>query len=206
MPAVVLLCGPPWVPGGKTARSRRPAALGVGHQQRAPRPAQGLVRCRRDDVCVPDRRGMRATGDQPGDVGDVGNQQRVDLARDPGEPLEVDRPWDRAPAAEDEPRARAQRELADLVEVDNPGVGSHLVAHAVEPPPRQRDVPAMCEMSPIGRLIPMIVSPGSTNASRIARFAGEPEYAWTLACSTPNNVLVRSIARLSTSSIICWPS
>ena len=74
----------------------------AAHQHRAARAAQRLVRRRRDHVGVGDRRRVRAAGDQPGDVRDVGGQDRADLGGDLGEGLEVDRARDRRAAAEDE--------------------------------------------------------------------------------------------------------
>ena len=59
---------------------------------------------------------------------------------------------------------------------------------------------------PIGSAMPITVSPGSANARYTARLAGEPEYGWTLACSTPNRALARSTASVSTLSMFCWPS
>jgi hypothetical protein len=54
---------------------------------------------------------------------------------------------------------------------------------------------------PIGSAMPMTVSPGLARAMYTARLAGEPEYGWTLAWSTPNSDLARSIASSSTWSM-----
>jgi hypothetical protein len=59
---------------------------------------------------------------------------------------------------------------------------------------------------PIGSDMPMTVSPGWANARYTARFAGEPEYGWTFAWSTPNSALARSLASVSSGSMNCWPS
>ena len=59
---------------------------------------------------------------------------------------------------------------------------------------------------PIGSAMPMTVSPGCRNARYTARLAGDPEYGWTLACSTPNSAWARSRARVSIGSMNCWPS
>jgi len=45
---------------------------------------------------------MHAAGYQPRDMRDVSDQDRVDLARDLGEPIELDRPRDRSTTAEDQ--------------------------------------------------------------------------------------------------------
>ena len=91
---------------------------------------------------------MRAAGDQPGDVRDVGGEHGTHLGRDRREAREVDRPRDRGPAAPDQLRALAQRQLADLVEVDDARVAPHAVADRPEPAaghghaPAVRQVPA----------------------------------------------------------------
>ena len=90
MPAVVWLCGPPWRPGN-TALVDRLLMRRLAHQHAAARAAQRLVRRRRDDVRDRDRRGMRAAGDQAGDVRDVGDEHGADLLRDLAERREVDR-------------------------------------------------------------------------------------------------------------------
>ena len=102
----------------------RGRVLAVAHEHRAARTAQRLVRRRRDDVGVADRRRVRAADDQAGDVRDVGDQQRADLAGDLGERREVDGARDRRTAADDHLRALGQGELAHVVHVDAAGVRS----------------------------------------------------------------------------------
>ena len=100
-----------------------------------------------DHAGMADRRGMRATGDQPGDVGDVGGQHRTDLLRDGGEAGEVDGAGHGGAAAEDQLRALLQRQVTHLVEVDPTGLLAHAVVHGVEPLTGRRHAPAVREVA-----------------------------------------------------------
>ena len=100
-----------------------------------------------------------------------------------------------------------QRELADLVEVDAAGVLADAVVHRREPLAGGRHAPAVGEVAAhrqrhahhgVARLQEgQVDRPG---------WPGEPEYGWTLAWSTPNSALARSMASVSTWSMTCWPS
>jgi hypothetical protein len=68
-----------------------------------------------------------ATRDQAGHVRNVGDEDRANLARDFGELSELDRPRDRRSPTEDELRPLPPRELADLIEIDAPGVTANRV-------------------------------------------------------------------------------
>ena len=75
----------------------------VGHDEAAARPAEGLVRRRRHNVRVGKGRGMGAGRAQPGDVGNVGHEDRPALVGDGSELREVDRARVGRVAAEDHP-------------------------------------------------------------------------------------------------------
>ena len=94
-----------------------------------------------------DRRGVGAAGDQAGHVGDVSNEDRLDLARYIRERLELDRARDRGPAAEDQLRPLAQSQLTNLVEVRPAGVLAHPVLDRAEPPAGHRHAPAVGEVA-----------------------------------------------------------
>ena len=118
---------------GEDGLVERLGVLGVGHQHRAARAAQRLVRGGGDDLRVPDRRRVRAARDQAGDVRDVGDQHGADLLGDLRERREVDRARDGRATAEDQLRPLRQREVTHLVEVDAAGVLAHAVLHRAEP-------------------------------------------------------------------------
>jgi hypothetical protein len=85
--------------------------------------------------------------DQAGDVGDVGDEDRADLAGDRGERGEVDGARDRGAAGEQELGPLAQRQLADLVEVDAVGVGPHAVLDRAEVAAGDRHRPAVGQVA-----------------------------------------------------------
>ena len=89
---------------------------------------------------------MRSTGDEAGDVGDVGDQDRIDLTGDLGECGEVDRARDRRPATENDLRSLAQRDLANLVHVDPAALTADVVLDGVEPGSGRRYRPAVGEV------------------------------------------------------------
>ena len=122
-PAVVWLCGPPCRPGN-TALSIALACSAVVMIMAPRGPRSVLCVVVVIDVGVADRRRVRAAGDQAGDVRDVGDEDRADLAGDRGEAGEVDRARDRRAAAEDELGALGQRQVAHLVEVDAAGLAA----------------------------------------------------------------------------------
>ena len=62
----------------------------AAQDQSASRAAQCLVRGGSDEMCVADRAGVLSGGDQSGDMGDVSEQQRPDIAGDLAHALEVD--------------------------------------------------------------------------------------------------------------------
>src|SRR6202034_3780240 len=96
------------------------------HDHGAAGATQGLVGGG-DHGRVADRGRVGAPGDQAGDVGDVGHQDRAHLGRDLGEGGEVDGARDRGTTAEDDLRVLAASQVADLVEVHPPGVAPDVV-------------------------------------------------------------------------------
>src|SRR5438034_11837392 len=122
---------------------------------------------------------MSAPGDQARDVGHVGHEDRADLARDLGEPREVDRARDRGPSAEDQLRPLLERQFSDLVQVDPAGVAAHAVRDRAEPLAGDGNAQPSVRWPPIGSAIPITASPGPQKARYTARFAGGPEYGCT---------------------------
>ncbi len=94
------------------------AQLGRGQDGATPRAAEGLVGGEGDDVGDADRAGVRATGDEPRDVGDVEHQQRAHLVRDGPERLSVDAARVGRCTSNDHLRPVLEGEVAHLVEVD----------------------------------------------------------------------------------------
>ena len=129
--AVVWSCGPPCRPG-KTALSIASPCASSRQEHRAARPAQRLVRRRRDDRRVSDGGRVRAAGDESGDVRDVGDER---ARRRPSR----SRRSRRSRSCAGSPCRRrtmsfgrcSLREVADLVEVDASGVLADAVLHGV---------------------------------------------------------------------------
>jgi hypothetical protein len=128
--------------------------LRPGHDHGAARPSQRLVRGRRDDVGVRDRRRVRPAGDEACDVGDVRRQDRPDLSGDLSERLEVDGPRDGRAAGPDELRALPAGQVPDLVEVDASRLPADAVPDGPEPLAGDRDAPAVCEVAAVRQLHP----------------------------------------------------
>ena len=82
--AITCSSGPPCMPGN-TALSIAFACSRLAQDEPAARPAQRLVRRRRDDVRVRHRRRIHARRDESGEVRHVHHEDRADLARDFGE-------------------------------------------------------------------------------------------------------------------------
>ena len=150
MAAVVWLCGPPCRPG-KTALSSALACSAVLMimAPRGPRRVLWVVVVM-TSACPTGRR-VRAAGDQAGDVRDVGDQDRADLAGDLGERREVDGARDRGAAAEDDLRPLGERQVADLVHVDPAGLLAHAVLHRAEPLAGGGDAPAVGQVAAGGQ-------------------------------------------------------
>ena len=120
----------------------------------AARPAQRLVRRRRDDVRV--RRGVRvdAGDDQAGDVGDVGEEVGVYFAGDLAEGGEVELARVRRCARDDNPRALFLRQLAHLVVVDQVRRLVDDVLNGGVKARREVDAPAVSEVAAVRQAHP----------------------------------------------------
>jgi hypothetical protein len=123
----------------------------VGAQHDAPtRPAQRLVRGRRDDVCVRDRvevAGEHPAGDEAREVRHVDHERRVDLVGDLAQDAEVRIARVRRVARDEHERAEIDRELADRVVVEQLGGRVDAVAALVEELARDVGAEAVGEMA-----------------------------------------------------------
>ena len=95
---------------------------------------------------------MSAAGDQAGDVRDVRDQERIDLARDLRERRKIDGTGDRRTATEDHLWALGQGDLADPVHVDTTGGLVDAVVDWMEPLAGGRHRRAMGEVAAVGEL------------------------------------------------------
>ncbi len=95
---------------------------------------------------------MDPGGDEAGDVGDVGEQQRAALVGDRAERGPVDSPGVRTVAADDELGVARERELSDFVVVDGLGVATDVVLDHVVGAPRVVDVETVRKMTAVGQL------------------------------------------------------
>ena len=128
----------------------------VGEEQSAAGPAQSLVRGRGHDMAVRERRGVLAGGDQPGDVRDVGVQDRAALVGDLAEPGEVDLAWVRRVAAHQQLRLVLHADGLDGVVVDGLEgrrvlIADQRVVDGVEPLAAHVDLQAVGEMPAVGQ-------------------------------------------------------
>ena len=183
----------------------RLGVLGAAHDDAGARAGERLVRGAGDDVAVRHRVGVHAGGDEPGDVGDVGHEQRPALVGDRAEGGEVDGARVGAVAADDELGPVLQRERAHLVVVDGLGVGAHVVRDHVVRAPRVVDAHAVREMAAVGELHGQHRVARLEQREQAARLADEPECGCTLACSAPKTSLQRSMASCSTWSTTSQP-
>ena len=97
--------------------------LGVRQDEAAARAAQRLVAGRRRDVGVRHGAGMRARGNEAGDVGHVHHEVGAHLMRDLGHAREVNRAGIGGSAADDDLRANLLRLFKKRVVVDDLGHG-----------------------------------------------------------------------------------
>ena len=108
--------------------------LVVGEDHAAAGPAQRLVRRRRDDMGVRERRRMRPARDQAGEMGDIGHEIGADRVADGAEALEIPMPRIGRAARDDELGLVLARQRLDLVHVDAMGRPVDPVGHGLEPP------------------------------------------------------------------------
>src|SRR4029079_18131153 len=80
--------------------------------------AQRLVRGERHDVGIGNRRRVRSTRDQTGDVRGIDEQERIDFVRDRAKRLEVDDARIRGRARDDHARLLSYGKVSDLVVVE----------------------------------------------------------------------------------------
>ena len=107
--------------------------LVVGEDQAAARTAQRLVRGRRDDMRMRDRRRMHAAGDEPGEMRHVDHQIGADRIGDLAEALEIPDARIGRAAGDDELRLVGVRDPLDLVVVEQLVLAPHAVGHDLEP-------------------------------------------------------------------------
>jgi hypothetical protein len=93
-----------------------------------------------------------AADDQTGDVRDVRDQERIDLARDLRERREIDGTGDRRTAAEDHFRALGEGDLADPIHVDTTGGLVDTVVDRMEPLAGGRHRRSVGEVATMGEL------------------------------------------------------
>ena len=120
---------------GRTALVDELGVFGCAQHEAAARPAQRLVRRRRDHVRVRYRievAGEDTTRDEPGEMRHVDHERRVDLVGDLAQDAEVRVARVRGVAGHDDERAELERERAHRVVVDLLRARIHAVAPLVE--------------------------------------------------------------------------
>ena len=128
--------------------------LVVRQDHAAARAAQRLVRRGGHHMRVREWRGMRAAGNEPGEMRHVDEQVGADLVADFAEALEVDDARIGRAAGDDELRLVLARKLCDLVHVDALVLAPHAVRHRLEPFARHVDRRAVGEMAAGGEIEP----------------------------------------------------
>ena len=103
------------------------------------------------DVGEGDGAGVKARGDESGEVGHVRPQVGTDLVRDGAEGLEVEVAGVGGPAGDDDLGALAQGGLAHLVHLDAVGVFVHAVGGGVVQAAREVDLHAVGEVATMGQ-------------------------------------------------------
>ena len=157
--AMMCISGPPCTPGN-TARSRSFAYCARHRTMPAARPAQCLVRRRRDEIGVRHRARVHAGGDEPGDVRHVGDHRRADRRGHLADALEVDDARIGARADHDHLRLVLVRQPLQLVVVDPLVVLPHAVRDDVKCLPEKFSGWPCVRWPPCERFIPRMVSPG----------------------------------------------
>ena len=187
--------GPPCQPGN-TALSIALACSARRQDAAAARAAQRLVRRERDDVG--ERHGVRvgATGDEPGEVGDVEHEQRADLVGDRcgTAPGRVDAGSSscrrRSSSGGARARGRARCRCRSARRSAPTPVRHEVVQHAAGVDRRAvGEVAAVVEAEAEHRVARLRAAPGTRTCWRWRRECG-----CTLACSAPNSSLARSMA------------
>ena len=128
--------------------------LVVGEDRAAARPAQGLVRGRRDDVGMREWARMHAAGHKAGEMRHVDHQVGADIVGDLAEAAEIDDARIGGAAGDDHFRPMLFGEPLDFVHVDQVIVPPHAIRRRLEPAPGQVDRRAMRQMTAGGKIEP----------------------------------------------------
>ncbi len=118
----------------------------------AARTAEGLVGRRGHHVGVGDRIRMGAPGHEAGEVGHVDQEDAPRLVGDGAEFLEIELPRIGGVAGDEDLRLVLQRHLADLVVIEEPGLGVEAVVDGVEPLARRARLGAVGEVSAVAEV------------------------------------------------------
>src|SRR5579872_5142617 len=147
-------------------RVDRAGEVGPAEDGPAPRAAERLVGRERHDVGHPDRGRVHPAGDEAGRVGDVEHELGADLVGDLPEGLGVDDARVGGGAGDDELRALALGDVADLVEVDaltravRAGRGDAVGHETVE-------LPGDRHRRPVGEVAPLVEAHGADRVARL---------------------------------------
>ena len=114
--------------------------------------AERLVRGRRDDVGVRERRRVDAGSDEAGDVRHVDEEEGADRMGDVGHPLEVPEPRIGRGATDDELRAHLAGLRLHRVVVDPLGVLTHAVRVDLVQPPAEVELHPVGEVAAVGQV------------------------------------------------------
>ncbi|MNN20665.1 hypothetical protein D3C81_1339560 [compost metagenome] len=124
--------------------------VGLGQNQSATRPAQGLVGGGGDHIGIRQRVGVQACRDQPGDVGHVDEQVGPDLVGDLPETREVEGLRVGRETSHDHLRLVLDRQALDFVVV-NQAVGIDAVLHGVVQLARGRHLGTVGQVAAVGQ-------------------------------------------------------
>ena len=136
----------PALRAGEDRRVNRFGIRLVTHDQSAARAAQGLVRRRGDNMRMTDRRRVLPSGNQPGDMGDIGQKQRAHFVRDGPQAREINDARVRRRARRDHLRLHLTGDARAFVVVDPPCLSVHAVKLRVVELAGEVDGGAMCQM------------------------------------------------------------
>ena len=124
----------------------------LAEDERAARPAQGLMRSRRDDVGIGNRTRMLPCCDKSGDVRHVDHKIRPDRVRDLAHALKIYEPRVRARPGDDELRAALLGALPDLIVIDSLGLGVDAIEAGVEVFPGNGRLGAVSQVTAVAQI------------------------------------------------------